>query len=447
MKKYILIQNEGEIEGNSFELIGASTKRSDSTKIGFFGSGLKYSIAYMMRNNISFRIFSGSREMHFTTTPAQIKDQQFDRICINGQPTSFTVSMGPTWKEDWYVLREIYCNALDEDGCTIVNETDLIRPVDGKTRIYIERTEALEEVCRDWDSYFAKDREPLFTSESVYTGYLGHEDGKSHQSVLVYGKTKGIIYRKGIRVYKRDSLMYDYGFSHVNINEDRTAKHPDGVGYAIRSMFSMFSNENYIKTVLRAALDEVLPYEYNALSYPDYDSSWSTAWEQFSNNNLLIVKEISGRFIDQANSSKREVFYIPSILAREIKKRIPGAIILGMGSIINEKALEEITPTTKMQFLLKEVLKSLQEMNYHVPYDIKIAEFDEVNVMGCADLKSNTIFISAKTFDMGRREIAMTLMEETEHIKSRQLDETRAFQNHIFSQWLKTMEEANGLFL
>jgi DNA polymerase elongation subunit (family B) len=36
MKKYILIQNDGEIEANSFELIGASTKRNDNTKIGFF---------------------------------------------------------------------------------------------------------------------------------------------------------------------------------------------------------------------------------------------------------------------------------------------------------------------------------------------------------------------------------------------------------------------------
>jgi len=56
MKKYILIQNDGEIETNSFELIGASTKRDDKTKIGFFGSGLKYSIAYMMRKGIEFKI-------------------------------------------------------------------------------------------------------------------------------------------------------------------------------------------------------------------------------------------------------------------------------------------------------------------------------------------------------------------------------------------------------
>jgi len=113
MKKYILIQNDGEIEVNSFELIGASTKRGDEGKIGFFGSGLKYSIAYMMRNNISFKVFSGANELKFTTVKESFRNSSFDRICINGKETSYTITMGPTWTEDWFVLREIYCNALD----------------------------------------------------------------------------------------------------------------------------------------------------------------------------------------------------------------------------------------------------------------------------------------------------------------------------------------------
>ena len=86
--KYILIENEGEIEINSFELIGASTKREDDTKIGFFGSGLKYSIAYMMRKNISFRVFSGRTELIFTTIPETLKDQSFAKRCIGGCPHS-----------------------------------------------------------------------------------------------------------------------------------------------------------------------------------------------------------------------------------------------------------------------------------------------------------------------------------------------------------------------
>ena len=55
-KKYILVQNDEEIDILAFNLIGASTKRDDDNKIGFFGSGLKYSLAYALRNNIEIKI-------------------------------------------------------------------------------------------------------------------------------------------------------------------------------------------------------------------------------------------------------------------------------------------------------------------------------------------------------------------------------------------------------
>jgi len=56
MKTFLKIQSKGEIETEAFTLIGASSKRNDETKIGYFGSGLKYSIAALLRNNIDFKI-------------------------------------------------------------------------------------------------------------------------------------------------------------------------------------------------------------------------------------------------------------------------------------------------------------------------------------------------------------------------------------------------------
>lgn len=80
-------------------------------------------------------------------------------------------------------------------------------------------------------------------------------------------------------------------------------------------------------------------------------------------------------------------------------------------------------------------------------YHIKFAEFSNPDIMGKADIDAKTIFISPSTFDKGRREIAMTLMEECEHIRSGAGDETREFQTHIFSKWLSYMEEKTALFL
>jgi hypothetical protein len=86
-------------------------------------------------------------------------------------------------------------------------------------------------------------------------------------------------------------------------------------------------------------------------------------------------------------------------------------------------------------------------MNYEVCYDIYVADFEDDSQLGHADVKEKKIYLSRKTFDMGRREIALTIIEENEHIKSGKGDETRAFQNHLISQWLTSMENSNGLFL
>ena len=448
-KKYILIQNDGAIESNSFELIGASTKRGETVKIGFFGSGLKYSIAYMMRNNIDFRVFSGEQELKFTTTPETLKEQQFDRICINGKPTSYTVTMGPTWTEDWFVLREIYCNALDEGSCTMVRDIESINPSAGKTRIFIELTGKLQSVVDMWDAYFSDEREPVFVSSNTYTCYLGNEDvvATATQNIKVFTKTDGVLFRKGIRVYKKAGMLFDYGCDSININEDRTARNPSGIHYAFAEMAAMLNNEDWLKSILRTQASEKPCDEYDALTINGSDGVASPRWIEFSKENMLVVEEISGRFTDEIATTKKEVFLIPSTFAKRIKNKVPETLILGMGRKVGDTFSEEVEATPKMQYLLKEVIKALKDMNYDVPHDISVVNFEDDDTLGAANIEEKKILIAAKTFDMGRRELALVLMEETEHIISKKEDETRAFQNHIFSQWLTSMENQNGLFL
>lgn len=449
MKSYILIQNDGEIESNSFELIGASTKRGEKGKIGFFGSGLKYSIAYMMRNCIDFKIFSGEKEIKFTTIPEQLKDKTFDRICIDGKPSSYTTSMGPTWTEDWFILREIYCNALDESNCQLIRETINVNPAEGKTRIYVELTPKLKAVIEDWDQYFSMDREPIFVQENVYTSFISQcEEGYiNRQRVSAYHKTNGVIYRRGIQVSKRKNYLYDYGIEFADINEDRTIKNSPAMAYAFVDLMAAFPCENYIKSILRTALLDEPCAEYTSMSGYGLDCKFSDNWVGFSQENLLVVREISGKYASEISEGKKEAFLIPATFARLLKRQLPEVSILGMGKSIGEIGLSEMEKTPKMEFLLKEVLASLTQMNYAVKYDIQVCVFNRDNILGQADLDNKIIYLADHLFDKGRREIAMTIMEETEHLNSGEEDETRAFQNHIFSKWLKTMEEANGLFL
>jgi hypothetical protein len=382
------------------------------------------------------------REVKFSTKPEVLKDQNFERICINGVPTSYTTTMGPTWEFQWYVLREIYCNAVDEGSCTMVKSTSNVEPADGKTRIYIELTMKLEDVINEWDAYFSDERDPLFEVKDAYCSYLSNK--VSNQDVKVYSRINGSLYRKGVMVHLNDKYLYDYELDQIDINEDRTAKHADSMAYIFSSLALTFDNEEWMVNVLRNHESR----EYSAFrSLSSTNVTPSEKWVQFSKDYLLVVRECSGKYSQKIQESNKECFQVPESLARVIKKAHHETQILGMGKVVGDMAMEEIELTPKMQFLLKEVQKSLSEMGYEVPYDIHVAEFKSENVMGRADLENKKIYIADKTFEMGRRELALTLMEETEHIKSQAEDETRKFQTHIFSQWLTSMENNNGLFL
>lgn len=449
---WILIQNDGEIELGAFELIGASTKRNQQGKIGFFGSGLKYSIAYMMRANIGFRIFSGERELTFTSSREVLRNQDFERICINGNPTSYTTTMGPTWKEAWFIIREIYCNALDETNCQMVKHTDNINAIEGKTRIYIELNPELDKMINQWDAYFSLDREPLFT-DNIYTSSLGSEEiipsGSyyARQNTNVLRKTEGVVYRKGVRVYVNAGLLYDYDFSWVNINEDRTVKNTYPLAYAFADLMGRFSDENYVTSILRTGAEETPCREYRDINSTSPESALSEKWVDYSKKYLLVVKEISGRYVEQMSRSAKEVLLIPAHFAKRLKQNLPDTDILGLGKSVDDVFMSEIESTPKMNFLLKEVIKSLEEMKYHISYPIHVVAFEDEKILGHADIKEKQIYLSSQIFDAGRREIALTLIEETEHIISQAHDETRKFESHLISLSLKIMEENAGLFL
>lgn len=441
---YILIQNDGEVESGAFELIGASTKRDSPEKIGFFGSGLKYSIAFMLRNNIDFKIYSGEKEIKFSVQTQEFREKSFERICINGQPTSYTTTMGPTWNEDWFVLREIYCNALDETNCQLIKSTDNINSVAGKTRIYIELNEALKKIVDNWDRYFSNDRDPIFVN-TAYTSFLQQGSTKSAQGVKIFPKTDGVVFRKGIRSHEDKRLLFDYEIDFADINEDRRLKNPTALQYMYCDLVASFTDEHYVLCILREGQDDEAATEYKSLHSTQKNAS--PKWVDFSKRFTLVVKEISGRYSDKINKSEKEVLYIPSAFARMLKQSDANITIIGMGNVINNVSFSECEQTPKMSFLLKEVTEALRQMKYTFPYPVTVVSFAEHQVLGQADVKAKQIYLSDTIFDMGRREIALTIIEECEHIASKVADESRAFQNHLISSWLKSMEESNALFL
>ncbi len=206
---YIKISNKKEIDINAFRLLGASTKRGDKTKIGYFGSGLKYAIAVLIRDKVKLKVYSGSDEIKINTVKKKFGDKNFDVIKFNNQLSSLTTDMGVDWKT-WFAIREIYCNALDEGSCK-VDVANKMKAEKGNTIFFIEMNDKIKDVFKNWNNYFSDKRTDII-----------YEDGKNK---VFIGGEKFVMYRKGIKVCEKPvESLFHYDLDEMEINESRTVK-------------------------------------------------------------------------------------------------------------------------------------------------------------------------------------------------------------------------------
>jgi hypothetical protein len=207
--KYLKISNQGMLDVRLIMLMGASTKTDDPTKIGQFGTGLKYAIAYFLRNDIDFKLFVGEEEIEFSVTDENISGKEFKEIYCDGKSMNITTQYGYQWNA-WEAIREIYCNAMDEeeDSKTVIDGRAIIKGVSGKTTFYIGVTDAIKEVLDKWDDYF-------FKGESLF----------ENEKVAIYRNTGTDLklYKNGILIqssgYYKSLFLYD--LKQANLNELR----------------------------------------------------------------------------------------------------------------------------------------------------------------------------------------------------------------------------------
>lgn len=425
---YLLIENKGELDINSLILMGGTDKRENKNKIGFFGTGNKYTIAGLLRKNINFKIFQGEKEIKINTKVEKFRDVKLDRIIIDNKDTSLTVQMGPDW-EEWFFIRELYQNSIDEGDSNIVPNCESAIGKEGKTRFYIEQTINIQQVIDNWDQYFSNDR-----IDKLYSNNNGEIFPNIHSD------NRLICYKQGIKCTTDDlTSLYNYNIDTITINESRVAKDEWVLKSNICKLLCSITDVNIIKYILSNIKQEYI--EYFVFFYSYY--KLTNEWRQAIDNHKIIVSEIAGWYLEE--QMKYDCYILPNDLCKKIQEQFPEIEIFGLNKDGKTCAKKEVSLDKRQDFILKECLKFLEEANYRINYPLKVVEFESSDILGLAE--DNTIYISIKQFLKGKKEIVATIIEENEHLKTGFSDKTRAFQSHFINLYLSEMEERIGSFL
>lgn len=423
--KYIKIQNDGMIDPKLIPLMGGTTKKDDHFKIGQFGTGLKYALSFLVRNKLDFKMFVGESEVKITTTNEEIAGQSFTIIYIDGERTSITAQMGYDWTH-WMIIREIWCNALDEGGASR-SVTSEVTGTSGKTTIYIEYSIEFAKVWNNWSNYFIQDFEPLYsnTKFSIHPGT---------------GKLK--LYKNGVLIHESSSdriSVFNYDIKDAEINELREFKgNPD---YEIYECITQITDKRIIQNFLECVTEE--SYEAHAMDYSWSFTNFNQAWRDTIGNAKIIHKEAVNTIIDRGLSIDiSSVIVVPKNLYKKLTKAFEGIGLLRTADKIND--FYEIYDE-KIEAVIKQGLAILETCEYFIDPELKFVYgiFGDKTTLAKIHIDKKEILVSEKMRDKSLFEVVAMLIEENEHYKTGLSDETRAFQQHFINLYTKTLLSKN----
>jgi hypothetical protein len=423
--KYLKIQNNGELDIRLVALMGGTTKAGDKFKIGQFGTGLKYTLAFLFRNNLSFSIFCGDKEAEVYTETEKIRDQNFEIICINGQRTSITTQMGEDW-QPWMIIRELWCNALDEGGATR-EVTTILTGQPGTTTFYIQIDKQIQTVIDNWAKYFIHDQQPLFANDSH----------------AIYPAGEHLcIYKQGVLVYEHKELkgVFSYDMKYADINELREYR-----GAVSQPVVNCLVEAN--ESVAKYFLENVTEQHYEGQSSMDYNwyVSFGAAWRNVIGSGKLIYQKVLDEIKARGNNpDEATLIIVPEIVYKALTKQFEGIGALTVAGTIGE--FYECHDK-KIEDKIKQALVILEECEYkmHPELEFVYGWFEDKTVMARVSLKEKKVYICQALLQKPLFYIVSTLIEENEHFNTGMQDKTREFQQHFIDLYTRQLLATNAI--
>lgn len=385
----ITFQNPGEIDPRSWTTFGLNAKPNSTNPIGFFGTGLKYAIAITMRLGGSLTIWSGKTKYTFTTEKTDFRGKEFQAIlCQEGKKKPFalpfTTELGKKW-EPWMAFRELYCNAMDEDGETY----DYARsPATGSTTIIVSEPEIFECFAKRSAFLLSPEQKPLAKLRGVE---------------IFPGRSNGVYYR-GILVGQTEE---DHEFTYnlvdaVELTEDRTLKYQYVFKHrVVAALMSLgVDQENIVRkttTGERNSFEASLPWTLSG-----YDPN--------------------DEFLEVVGNLRREGANVVD-LVRELHDQY----------VKKDADPERIALTNREHEML---LRAMDVLKKQLGYDFSDLEIVPVRSLGPSTFglaRKGKIFLARRAFEAGQVWVTGTLLEEYGHVRLHWRDETRDMQNALIN--------------
>lgn len=411
----LLIRNKGEIESEALTLLGATTKRNDDSKIGYFGSGNKYAIATLLRKGIGFSIYSGEKEYRISTKIAALRGQEYDRIYINDEATSMTTDMGPDW-ETWFTLREFVCNAMDEGEYSIDLGTPV--PEEGYTLVAIEETPEVLDFFNNRTRYIL-DKDPI------------HEVNTHYGKVGIYPTSEFMnIYRKLISVMPTHGYTsaYDYNFEKLDINESRVYKYEFQVKERIAAFFAYCQDEEIVNRFINHQEGYESDLRWGEIV------TFSDPWRSLLKDRT-IGAESQRMAIGQED--RWTVTFLQDGLVTALKKAYPTLRYVGEKNESGWVEAEEVVGAVADK--VQKVLDTLSSIDISTDTPVKLGCFQDSHVIACFNREANEIRVSLD-YTEDEDELEITLFEEIMHTKG-YADNSRHFEYYLMKEIIKARKK------
>jgi hypothetical protein len=409
----LIFHNPGEIDIRGACIAGLSAKESDSA-IGYFGTGLKYSIACILRWGGSITIYSGSTAYCFEAQDLRFRDRKFKQVCMSENlrrniELGFTIEYGKNWQA-WQVFRELYANARDEGGGVRLesNFTDHF-PGEGTTRIMVSGVEDLI------SAYYQRDEIILPADKTWAQETASLKINLAPSRHLYYRDVRVADFRAG------EAALFTWNFlKDIELTEDRTIK-SNWIAQDRASVFirDELTDESALEQIFIASRQDRPTFEKSAWSWMSLPTARHSCSQAFAN--------VACRMYERDPVGWKALRPLVADCNAEL---------------VRSKS-HRLSP--REQAMLARAIELCSKFGF--AEEIKRVSI-EVTDLGTDTLglcEHSRIYLSPRLFDQGTKQVVSTLYEELFHYKTDQQDLTYSMQTELFNIIISLNEELHNV--